>query len=135
MSTTLVPAPLPPNPYSPLTHPPQWHTAFNACIPLEHASTWADLSLSPHLLEPSTESVHIMLQTSPQVAGRTLGYALLHAPNDAARDRVAREIASCEGDAELLAGLAHVCIFGLIRICASTSSLGPWALGGISIGH
>ena len=129
MSTTLVPTPLPPNPYSPLTHP-KFHTAFNACIPLERASTWADLGLSPHLLEP----VHVMLQTSPQVAGRTLGYALLHAPNDTARDRVAREIIRCEGDAELLAGLAHVCIFGLIRICASTSSLGLWALRDISIG-
>ena len=109
---------LPPNPYSPLTHP-SWHAAYAYCIPLEQTGTLSD-TMFP-LVPPVSPQVD-MLQTSGQVAGRTLGYALIHAPNDAARDCVAREINGCEDNAELLAGLAHVYIFGFIRICTSTHS-------------
>ena len=93
---------LPPNPYSPLTHP-SWHAAYACCIRLEEVSPQVD-----------------MLQTGGQVAGRTLGFALIHAPNEVARDCVAREINGCEDNVELLVGLAHVYIFEFIRICTST---------------
>ncbi|PIL26862.1 hypothetical protein GSI_11042 [Ganoderma sinense ZZ0214-1] len=124
----LPPTPLPPNPYSPTTHP-AWHAAFNACLPLaECAGTWADLS--PGLAAAADTSgaavdTMLALQTSPEVAGRTLGHALLRAPHDVARDCVAREITGCEGDAELLAGLAHVFIFGLARIFLNPAGLTP----------
>ena len=59
-----------------------------------------------------------MLHTSPQVAGRTLRYALNFAHSDAGRACVAREVQTCEDDPEILAGLAHLYIYGLIRICA-----------------
>ena len=109
---------LPPNPYSPLTHP-NWHAAYACCVPLEQARILADTMF---LLVPAAPPQADMVQTSGQVAGRTLGYALIHAPNEVARDCVAREINGCEDDEELLAGLAHVFIFGFIRICTSTHS-------------
>ncbi|KAJ6511378.1 hypothetical protein C8R47DRAFT_732402 [Mycena vitilis] len=57
-----------------------------------------------------------MLKTSPQIAGRTLGYSLLLSPTDRGRHCVAREINTCNQDLETLAGLAHLYIYGLIRI-------------------
>ncbi|KAI1784654.1 hypothetical protein LXA43DRAFT_1121590 [Ganoderma leucocontextum] len=123
----LLPTPLPPNPYSPITHP-GWHTAFDSCVTLERAASWADLEPSHQLAEASPDVDVVMLQTSPEVAGRTLGYALVHAPNDGVRvgrDCVAREINGCEGDPEILAGLAHVYIFGLIRIFTNPSGPTP----------
>ncbi|KAJ6601114.1 hypothetical protein DFH09DRAFT_1243050 [Mycena vulgaris] len=58
-----------------------------------------------------------MVKTPAEVAARTLGYALIYAPTVAGRRCVAREINSCDGDPETLAGLAHLYIFGLIRVC------------------
>ncbi|KAJ7343252.1 hypothetical protein DFH08DRAFT_915163 [Mycena albidolilacea] len=57
-----------------------------------------------------------MFHNPPEVAGRTLGYALCFAPSDSGRDCVAREVNACDGDIESLAGLAHLYIFGLIRV-------------------
>ncbi|KAJ7196767.1 hypothetical protein GGX14DRAFT_375800 [Mycena pura] len=58
-----------------------------------------------------------MFKHPPEVAGRTLGYALIFAPSDAGRDCVAREVNACNGDIERLAALAHLYIFGLVRVC------------------
>ncbi|KAM5541892.1 hypothetical protein V8D89_004621 [Ganoderma adspersum] len=112
---------LPPNPYSPLTHP-NWHAAYACCIPLEQAGMFVDVWFP---LVPAASPEVDMLQTSVQVAGRTLGYALIHAPNDVARDCVAREINGCEDNVELLVGLAHVYIFGFIRIFMNPNGLTP----------
>ncbi|KAJ7491930.1 hypothetical protein FB451DRAFT_1348694 [Mycena latifolia] len=57
-----------------------------------------------------------MFGNSPEIAGRTLGYALLFAPSDTGRDCVAREVNACNGNIERLVGLAHLYIYGLIRI-------------------
>ncbi|KAJ6486672.1 hypothetical protein C8R45DRAFT_995488 [Mycena sanguinolenta] len=52
----------------------------------------------------------------PKVAARTLGYALIHAPSPAGRDCISQEIVGCNDEPEYLAGLAHLYIYGLIRI-------------------
>ncbi|KAJ7470296.1 hypothetical protein FB451DRAFT_1559626 [Mycena latifolia] len=57
-----------------------------------------------------------MLKTPAEVAARTLGYALIYPPTVDGRRCVAREINACHGDPETLAGLAHLYIFGLIRV-------------------
>ena len=112
MTAGLGPTPLPNNPYNPLTQP-DWHGAFVSCKRLEAASAWA--TCLPDLEKADPEA--IMLNTSPVVAGRTLGYALILAPDDVGRDCVAREIRACNNDLEILAGLAHLYIHSLIRIC------------------
>ncbi|TBU29134.1 hypothetical protein BD311DRAFT_777716 [Dichomitus squalens] len=57
-----------------------------------------------------------MFCTIPRVAGRVLGYALIYAPSDVGRDCVAREVQDRHNDPEVLVGLAHLYIYGLIRI-------------------
>ncbi|KAJ6546977.1 hypothetical protein B0H19DRAFT_1211699 [Mycena capillaripes] len=57
-----------------------------------------------------------MLSTPAEVAARTLGYALIYSPTAEGRRCVARAINSCQQNIETLAGLAHLYIFGLIRI-------------------
>ena len=112
MAAGLGQIPLPDNPYNPLTQP-DWHDAFVSCKRLEAASAWA--TFLPDLEKADPEA--IMLNTSPVVAGRTLGYALILAPNDVGRDCVAREIRACDDDPEIIAGLAHLYIYSLIRVC------------------
>ncbi|KAJ7742703.1 hypothetical protein DFH07DRAFT_964412 [Mycena maculata] len=58
----------------------------------------------------------LMVKTPAEVAARTLGYALVYSPTVEGWSCVAREINSCDGDPETLAGLAHLYIFGLIRV-------------------
>ena len=113
MATKLLPTPLPDNPYEPHTQQ-DWHDAFTTCKRLEAADNWGVFFREPD----EALSEDIMFRTSPLVAGRTLGYALIYAPSDVSRDCVARDIRACDGDAEILAGLAHLYIFGLIRLCA-----------------
>ena len=112
MSASLQQTPLPNNPYD-LANQQDWYRAFDACKWLEAADNWG--KFLPDLAK--THSEVIMLQTNPQVAGRTLGYALILAPSDVGRDAVARAVNDCNGNAEILAGLAHLYIYGLIRIC------------------
>ena len=71
--------PLPPNPYSDNSVLPG---AYDCCLYVQGLSDWGVLGLSDAA----------MLQTAPQVAGRTLGYALIAAPTDKARHCVAREV-------------------------------------------
>jgi len=70
--------------------------------------------LDARIGHPSLEA--FMFKHPPEVAGRTLGYALVFAPSDAGRDCVAREVNACNGDIERLAALAHLYIFGLVRV-------------------
>ncbi|KAH9888962.1 hypothetical protein C8Q73DRAFT_708889 [Cubamyces lactineus] len=102
---------LPSNPYS---SPPnsEWHNAYEACLSMEAATAW-------NVLVPNIDSEdlqELMFDTPPQVAGRTLGYALIHATTKKGRDVLAREIVSCVKDYRVLSGLAHLCIFGMIRM-------------------
>lgn len=116
--------PLPANHFNVATNQ-DWHRAFNSCRRLEAADRWATFS---HDLE------EIMLHTNPQVAARTLGYALVFAPSDVGRDCVAREVNACHDDPEILAGLAHLYMYGLIRICQCMSSVSDfWCLQGKSV--
>ena len=112
MAAILQPTPLPDNPYD-LANQQDWYRAFDTCKWLEAADNWG--TLLPDLVK--THSEVIMLQTNPQVAGRTLGYALILAPSDVGRDAIARAVNDCNRNAEILAGLAHLYIYGLIRIC------------------
>ncbi|KAJ7749233.1 hypothetical protein B0H14DRAFT_2983035 [Mycena olivaceomarginata] len=64
-----------------------------------------------------------MLKTSVEVAARTLGFALIYSLTVEGRRCLAREINSTDRDAEILAGLAHLYIFGFIRV--SRNPKGP----------
>ncbi|KAJ7067791.1 hypothetical protein C8F01DRAFT_978298 [Mycena amicta] len=67
-----------------------------------------------------------MKKISAQVAGRTLGYALIYAPTRDGRNAVARDINAAKGIEEILAGLAFLYIKSLIRLCgASATALSP----------
>lgn len=111
MDVPMKTTPLPGNPYGPVTEK-HWHSAFDSCRRLENSDGWDFLADQDALYSPP-----LMLATSPTVAARALGYVLIYAPNDQSRNNVAHEVNSCGDDAELLAGLAHLLIFGLIRIC------------------
>ncbi|KAJ7628637.1 hypothetical protein FB45DRAFT_918839 [Roridomyces roridus] len=108
-----MPEPLPPNTFT--AHTPAWN-AYNSCVDLEALASWGAFvqDLDPRIGNPSLEA--FMFQNPPEVAGRTLGYALRFAPNDTGRNCVAREVNACNGDIESLAGLAHLYIYGLIRV-------------------
>ena len=54
---------------------------------------------------------------APRVAARVLGHGIILAPNDVGRDALVRDILACEEDFKLLAGLAHLYVYGLIRMC------------------
>lgn len=111
-------APLPDNPFDPYTQK-DCRQAFDSCKRLEQSNSWGFLKdLSP---QPNERGL-VMLATSPTVAARTLGYALIYAPSVKGRDELATEVISCQDNQEWLAGLAHLYIFGLLRICTSTRS-------------
>ena len=54
---------------------------------------------------------------TPACAGRVLGFALLYSPSDRGREALTAEILRCGDDHGLLAGLAHLYVYGLIRVC------------------
>lgn len=111
MEIPVVVTPLPDNTYDPVTRK-EWHEAFDSCKRLETAHSWGLFADQEQLF---TED--LMFQTSCIVAARTLGYALVYSLSDQGRDIVAHEVNSCNNDPEMLAALAHVFIFGLIRVC------------------
>ena len=65
------------------------------------------------------ESIGLVKRT----AARVLGYGLLYATNERGREALARDVHSCGQDQELLAGLAHLYVYGLIGVCAWLYSL------------
>ncbi|KAJ7271350.1 hypothetical protein B0H12DRAFT_1229005 [Mycena haematopus] len=113
MSPVMSLSALPPNAFAASTPA---YNAYNSCVDLEAMSSWGAFvkDLDTRIGNPSLEV--FMFDNSPRVAGRTLGYALCFAPNDIGRDCVAREVNACHGDIERLAGLAHLYIYGLIRV-------------------
>ncbi len=99
---------LPPNDYP-------THTAYDHCLWLEHFASWDVLvdELQPE--QPVDEE--LTTDMSPAIAARVLGYAMRFAPNDIARDALIQDILVCEQHPGLLAGLAHLYLYGLCRVC------------------
>ena len=89
------------------------HTAYEHCRRLECREYWNTFSDDLR----NSLSADIMQGMTPAVAARVLGHGLLLAPNDAGRNALVRDILACDEDLELLAGLAHLYVYGLIRVC------------------
>ena len=89
------------------------HTAYEHCRRLECLAYWDTFSDD---LRDSL-SMDVMQGMAPRVAARVLGHGLLLAPSDAGRNALVRDILACDEDLELLAGLAHLYVYGLIRVC------------------
>ena len=93
--------------------------AFEVCKSLELEERW----ILPESDLAHTRSESILLDLTPTCAARVLGFALLYSPSDNGRDTLAAEILECndsENDHELLSGLAHLYVYGLIRVCMSS---------------
>ncbi|TFY75682.1 hypothetical protein EWM64_g8331 [Hericium alpestre] len=86
--------------------------AYDTCLWLESPSARGTFSTDIEL----ERSHAIMAEISPIVAARVLGYCLRFAHSQAGRAALTREINECDRDLELLAGLAHLYVFGLIRV-------------------
>ncbi|KAJ7755950.1 hypothetical protein B0H16DRAFT_1722100 [Mycena metata] len=86
-------------------------SAYEICLWLQTFSAWGTFADDLNDLGET-----LMCKTSVTVAARTLGYALIYSPTTKGRDAVAREINGCGKNAEHLAGLAHLYIYGLIRV-------------------
>jgi hypothetical protein len=91
---------LPPNPFTLGTAP---YGAYEHCVRLE-------------------QELGCIADFIPTMAARVLGHALRLAPSDVGCDALAQEIIDCQGDPELLAGLAHLYVYGMIRVCESQYS-------------
>lgn len=61
----------------------------------------------------------ILLGFTAACASRVLGFALLYSPSVGGSEALAAEILGCNRDHDLLAGLAHIYVYGLIRVCES----------------
>ena len=107
------PEPLPP---CPQRFPPEsdLQRAYQVCKALEPIKQWTlfhdDLA--------HNRSEEILLNLTPVIVARVLGFFLLYCPSDSGRVNLAAEILGCDDDHELLAGLAHLYVYGLIRVCA-----------------
>jgi hypothetical protein len=104
------PQPLPANKYPDGT---ETGTAYDTCRWLEQSQGWN--MFTQDLTKSYSET--IMKDMMPCVAGRILGYSLLFAPNEDGRAALVQDINACEHDPELLGGLAHLYVFGLMRVC------------------
>ena len=92
---------LPPNNYP----PGDLHTAYEHCLRLER-----------QLRRVSSEAI-MGQDMTPRIVARVLGWGLYLAPNNAGQGALVRDIIACDQDQELLAGLAHLYVYGLIRVC------------------
>ncbi|TFY78403.1 hypothetical protein EWM64_g5610 [Hericium alpestre] len=88
-------------------------TAYDTCLWLESFSAWGTFAT-----DIEHERSHaIMVETDfPTVAARVLGYGLRFAHSQAGPSALIQEINECNRDLELLAGLAHLYVFGLIQV-------------------
>ena len=106
--------PLPPNPYQ---QGSDTYEAYERCLQLERRPAWnlnAFLDDVPQN-HPYEDIVQIMTTI---VTARVLGYGLHFAPNDTGRAALGRDILACAQDERLLAVVAYLYVFGLIRVCA-----------------
>ncbi|RPD53568.1 hypothetical protein L226DRAFT_613839 [Lentinus tigrinus ALCF2SS1-7] len=102
----IYPQSLPANPYS--VQGDIYTTAYEHCLRLESRPGWNFKSSDP--------SYNMLQDMSPNVCARVLGHGLRLSPDDAGRKALARDVLACHEDQELLAGLAHLYVFGLIRV-------------------
>jgi hypothetical protein len=116
------PTPLPPCPAS-FPAGSNLQRAFQVCKSLELKEQW--LLFQDNLAHSRSES--ILLDLSPTCAGRVLGSALLYSPSVGGQDNLAAEILGCNDDHERLAGLAHLYVYGLIRVCMSSVAFCLWS--------
>lgn len=65
------------------------------------------------------KSEDLLLGFTVACASRVLGFALLYSSSVGGSEALAAEILGCNGDHDLLAGLAHIYVHGLIRVCES----------------
>ncbi|KXN89744.1 hypothetical protein AN958_05284 [Leucoagaricus sp. SymC.cos] len=86
--------------------------AYDVCLALQSLQEWK--IFKSDLEKPISKP--ILLDMNPPLVARVLGHALVLAPNENGRDALTREILGCNGDHELLAGLAHLYVKGLIRV-------------------
>ena len=89
--------------------------AFQVCKALESEARWL---VSPDDLHSGSED--ILSDLTPTCAGRALGFGLLYSPSNGGRDALATDILERNGDHELLAGLAHLYVFGFIGLRTSS---------------
>lgn len=89
------------------------HTAYEHCRRLECLEYWNTFSDDLR----NSLSMDVTQRMAPRVAARVLGHGLRFAPNDVGREALVRDILACDEDLELLAGLAHLYVYGLIRVC------------------
>jgi hypothetical protein len=87
--------PLPENPFSVATDTP-FHDAYEQCVLNE-----AGASTNAKLL----------------MYARCLGYLILEAPDDNARNHISHEILRCNGDSDTMNSLAEFYIQRLFRLC------------------
>ncbi|KAI0712653.1 hypothetical protein C8Q76DRAFT_491403 [Earliella scabrosa] len=99
--------PLPSNPYS---TPGDSCTAYEHCLQLERCAGWDSFQV---VEDPFEE---IMADMPPVVAARVLGHGLHFAPNGDGRNALVRDILACEQKQPWLATLAHLYVYGLIRV-------------------
>ena len=59
-----------------------------------------------------------MNDMGPPLTARVLGHALLLAPSEQGRAALTRDILGCKDDPELLAGVAYLYVYGLMRVRA-----------------
>ena len=104
--------PLPPCPGSFPAGSDAWK-AFRARKTLESTERW--LVSHVDLAHPRPEE--ILPGFTEACAGRMLGFALLYSPSDGGQEALTGEILRCGDDHGLLAGLAHLYVYGLIRVC------------------
>ena len=91
--------------------------AFRVCSALESKERW--VSFRADLVHTRSEG-RVSRDLTPTCAARVLGFALLYSPSDRGRNNLAAEILKCddgENDHELLGWLAHLYVYGLIRLC------------------
>lgn len=89
--------PLPSNPY-PQDLNSEAHAAYNECLKCQdEAGNGAELL----------------------IYARCLGFLIIEAPDDAARDYISHEIMRCEGNSDRMNALAQFYITHLFRLCGS----------------
>ena len=92
--------------------------AYDICLWLQDCDCWDETTA-----KNESDSEYIMWNVPPPTAARVLGYGLLYATNERGREALARDVLSCGRDQELLAGLTHLYVHGLIGVCAWLYSL------------
>ena len=112
------PKPLPDPPFSAGT---PIYTAFEVCKTLEKKDHWLifDVELG------HSRSADILQELTPMVTGRVLGYGLLYPASDVGRDLLTADIIVCKDKDEDLVALAHLYIYALLGVCASSAALCP----------